>query len=296
MEFSFPHYLLSKQSVDDRALNRHVLDELRQRIPTRPVRVIEIGAGIGTMLRRLLRMNLLAHAEYVMVEQMSDNIESASEWIPKWGAEAGLSVRPTGSAGWRLFDNTRDVQVQLEHADLFDFARVNKTPADLLLAHAVLDLLPLPASMQQLLALTGNLAWLTMNFDGLTTLEPVVNAELDSRIERLYHASMDARPTGGDSRSGRHLFEHVRQLGARVLAAGSSDWVVHSVGGRYPEDEAYFLQCILHFLEESLAGQAELDVAAFSAWLEERRRQIASGVLVLIAHQMDLLVKAPTPD
>jgi len=59
MEYSFPRYLLSKQSVDDRALNRVVLDALRANLPAEPVRIIEVGAGIGTMLARLVRGNIV---------------------------------------------------------------------------------------------------------------------------------------------------------------------------------------------------------------------------------------------
>jgi hypothetical protein len=102
---------------------------------------------------------------------------------------------------------------------------------------------------------------------------------------------MDARPTGGDSRAGRHLFSHLQMAGAQVLAAGASDWVVHSVNGKYPADEAYFLHFILHFFEESLTGHPELNAAAFANWIKERRAQIERGELVYIAHQMDFLAK-----
>src|SRR5438046_3193087 len=95
------------------------------------------------------------------------------------------------------------------------------------------------------------LAWLTINFDGVTTLEPTIDATLDAHIERLYHSTMDTRPTGGDSQSGRHLFGHLRGGGAEILAAGPSDWVVFARDGRYPADEAYFLHFILHFFEDS---------------------------------------------
>jgi hypothetical protein len=67
--------------------------------------------------------------------------------------------------------------------------------------------------------------------------------------------------------------------------------VVHAVGRTYPDDEAYFLHCILHFFEESLRRNAELDAQAFAAWLMERRNQIARGELVYLAHQMDFLVQ-----
>lgn len=290
MEYSFPHYLLSKQSVDDRALNKDVLSALRANLPREPIRIIEVGAGIGTMLRRLVRWDVIRQCEYVMVDEMAENIEYASEWEKVWAEEAGLSVERSGSR-IRLFDEAHDIKIQLEQADVFEFIQKNKETADLLITHAFLDLLPMPESLPKLLSLTKGLAWLTVNFDGVTTFEPTIDAGLDAQIERLYHETMDRRATGGDSRSGRHLFEHLRNAGAEILAAGASDWVVHAKDGGYPDDEAYFLHFILHFFEESLTGHAELDAEVFADWLKKRRTQIERGELVYIAHQMDFLVK-----
>jgi hypothetical protein len=291
VEYSFSHYLLSKQSVDDRALNRHVLDALKANLPDQPIRIIEVGAGIGTMLARLVRWDVLTKAEYILVDEMAENIHTAWDWIPLWAGESALSVERSGENQLQVFDQTRDVRIRLERADVFDFIQKNKEPADLLIANAFLDLLPMPESMPKLLTLTKSLAWLTINFDGVTSLEPTIDAALDERIERLYHATMDSRATGGDSRAGRHLFGHLREAGADVLAAGASDWVVHSVNGKYVEDEAYFLHFILRFFEESLTGHAELDAAEFADWLQKRRAQIERGELVYIAHQMDFLAK-----
>jgi hypothetical protein len=64
-----------------------------------------------------------------------------------------------------------------------------------------------------------------------------------------------------DSMTGRHLFQHLRQLGASILAAGASDWVVHAGPSGYPDDEAYFLRHILHTVDEELKPRAELDRA-----------------------------------
>jgi len=293
MEYSFPHYLLSKQSVDDRALNRVVLDSLKAHLPQEPIRIIEVGAGIGTMLRRLMRRDVVRQAEYVLVDEMAENVEYASAWIPQWAEESGFgwerSERLFGQL--RVFDEARDVRIQLVRADVFDFVERNKEPADLLIANALLDLLPMPESLSKLMPLTNSLAWLTINFDGVTTFMPRIDAALDEKIERLYHETMDTRPTGGDSKSGRNLFGHLRSAGAEILAAGASDWVAHTVDGKYPDDEAYFLKFILKFLEESLAGHPGLNGDAFAHWLQERRAQIERGDLVYIAHQMDFLAR-----
>ena len=190
-----------------------------------------------------------------------------------------------------MFDGSHDIQVHLEQADAFDFIQKNNEPADLLIAHAFLDLLPMPESLRKLLTLTDDLAWLTINFDGMTIFEPTIDSSLDEQIERLYHKTMDERPSGGDSKSGRHLFGHLQSVGAEILAAGASDWVVHAVNGKYPDDEAYFLNFILHFFDELLTGHAELDAESFAHWLDERRSQIERGKLTYIAHQMDFLAK-----
>ena len=293
MDYSFPHYLLAKQSVDERALNRQVYQALMDSLPPGPIRIVEAGAGIGTMLARLVRWGFLQQAEYVAVEEMAANVEFARTWIPSWAAENQLQVEWTGPSQLRIFDRQREVLLTLAQGDVFDFIRTEPPRSDLLIAHALMDLLKLPESLPEIFRLVkpGGLAWLTVNFDGITALEPSIDPALDSKIEQLYHRSMDQRTTGGDSRTGRHLFGHLRSVGARILAAGASDWVVHAPDGRYPEDEAYFLEFILHFFEGSLIGYPDLDAAALRGWLAERRAQIERGELVYIAHQLDFVIR-----
>ena len=114
---------------------------------------------------------------------------------------------------------------------------------------------------------------------------------------RLYHASMDLRARNGlgagDSKTGRHLLQHLPQSGATILEAGSSDWVVWPRDGRYPEDESYFLHHIVHTIDAELSAHPELDAAAFRAWVEARHAQVERGELVYIAHQLDVLGRAP---
>ena len=291
MKYSFPHYLLSKQSVDDRALNKDVFNALKANLPQQPIRIIEVGAGIGTMLRRLIRWDVIRQCEYVMVDEMAENIEYAAEWVKVWAEESGLNVVRSEGNQVRVYNETHDVQIQFEQADVFDFIQKNKKTADLLIAHAFLDLLPMPEALPKLLSLTNGLAWFTLNFDGVTTFEPIIDVELDAKIERLYHETMDNRATGGDSKSGRHLFEHLRNAGTEILEAGASDWVVYAKNEKYVDDESYFLQFILHFFEGSLGGHKNLDEGKFTGWINKRREQIERGELVYIAHQTDFLVR-----
>ena len=293
MDFSFPRYLLAKQTVDDRALNRHVYETLISRMPSEPINVIDVGAGIGTMAARLLRWGLLTRANYTVVDSMQENIDFAQAWLLRWADENHFRWDQSEKNRLRLFDDTRNLNITFVCADMFDFIQTGPDKSDLLIAHAFLDLLPMPESLSKLFSLlkSEGLAWLTLNFDGVTTFQPVINPALDAKIEQLYHQTMDERPSGGDSQSGRHLFAYLKEAGANILAAGSSDWVVYPHDGHYPADEAYFLQFILNFFEQSLTGRHDLNPYAFNSWLSERHAQIDRAELVYIAHQMDFLVQ-----
>ena len=121
MKYSFPRYLLSKQSVDDRALNKDVLAALKANLPEEPLTIIEVGGGIGTMLARLLRWDVIAHVDYTLVDEMLENIEFARAWLPKWAEENGFESKEISTNELRIFDAQRDVSVKLVQADVFDF-------------------------------------------------------------------------------------------------------------------------------------------------------------------------------
>ena len=284
--------------MDDRALNRTVLAALQANLPGAAIDIVEVGAGIGTMLGRLLRWNILpVSIDYTLVDEMSENIAYARRWLPEAVAQNGLAAESLADGSLRLSAPAGLVQAHFVQSDVFDYILSAPPCADLLIAHAFLDLLPLPASLVKLFALLkpGGLAWLTINFAGMTTFEPVIDSALDALIERLFHKTMDERITNGvrsgDSRTGSHLFGYLQQAGATILSAGASDWLVYPQQGRYPTDEAAFLRFILHFFESSLTGHPELNQARFTRWLRLRRAQVERGELVYIAHQLDFLVR-----
>jgi hypothetical protein len=150
-----------------------------------------------------------------------------------------------------------------------------------------------PATPPHLFALLrpGGSFYFTLNFDGATILEPAVDAPLEDLIQDLYHRTMDGRQTdgrpSGDSRTGRYLFAQLRAAGARLLAAGSSDWVVFPGKNGYPDDEAYFLHFIIDTIGRALHDHPDLDPARFNRWVARRHAQIEAGELVYIAHQLD---------
>lgn len=318
--FSFTRYLAAKSSVDDRALNRRVWGTLvgavRARPRGAPLRVLEVGGGIGTMVERLVEWGLLApidpdgrrgrtgrsakQASITMLDVDVDNVAEARRRLRRWATEREFGVDDGGEQ--RLLFRRADLALalELEAIDLLDFAtRERGRFWDLLLAHAVLDDVDIAATLAALLPLLerGGLFYFSITFDGTTTFQPEIDRALDDQIETLYHRAMDrrelGRPRTGGSRAGRRLFHLARGVGAEVLDMGASDWVVFPRSDGYAADEAYFLHYIVHTMEDALSGHPELDPERFADWIALRHAQIEGNELVYIAHQLDLLGRVP---
>ena len=71
--YSLLRYLAAKKSVDDRALNwqvwQHLVAALPRATPQQPLRILEVGAGIGSMVERLLAGDVLTHATYTAIDK-----------------------------------------------------------------------------------------------------------------------------------------------------------------------------------------------------------------------------------
>ena len=300
-EYPFTRYLSAKKTVDDRALNKTVWQSLDGAVGSRvnhgDLKVLEIGSGIGTMVERVLDWGLLGRASYTALDAMPENIAEAASRLPVWAQEHGYEVGTSEPQTFRVARKKQDVTVRFEIADVFDFIAANRGQRqwDLLIANAFLDLIDIPSTLPDILTLLApeGLFHFTITFDGATILQPEIDAAFDARIEALYHETMDKRmirgKPSGDSRTGRHLFEHLRSMGAEMLAAGSSDWVVFSGATGYPGDEEFFMHFIVHTIGSALENHPELDREKLSQWVQTRHRQIEERSLVYIAHQLDFL-------
>jgi SAM-dependent methyltransferase len=299
--YNFTRYLAAKKNIDDRALNRHVWNSLRQALPAAtqetPLRVLEIGAGIGTMIERVLEQNLLTHAIYTALDAEAENINESRRRMAQWAISQRFAITDEGPNRVRLHRGNQNILVILETIDLFDFIarEQNRRAWDLLIAHAFVDLVDVPSTLPALLALLkpGGLFYFTLVFDGSTILQPEIDPSFDAYLERLYHQTMDTRQVNGqlsgDSQTGRHLFQHLHSVGAGLLAAGSSDWVVYPGPTGYPADEAYFLHFIIHTMRNALIGHPDLIPDQLTTWIAQRHAQIETEQLVYIAHQLDFL-------
>jgi SAM-dependent methyltransferase len=297
----FIRYLAAKQPLDDRSLNRHVWDTLMQAVRDRPnpapLRVLEVGCGIGTMLERLLDWGLLIRGAYTGIDAEAEFIRAARQRCRGYTAERHTGLFEDADGAMVLRPPGAEVRVTLKAADLFDFMdrEGGKSTWDLLVAHAVLDLIDLPTALPRLLSLAADrgLFYFTLNFDGATIFAPPIDPDLDHCIEVLYHRTMDTRlcrgRPSGSSVTGRRLFRLLQEAGARVAAAGSSDWVVFPGPEGYPGDEAFFLHFIIDTIGRALHGHPELDGGRLQAWIAQRHRQIDAQELIYVAHQLDVM-------
>ena len=304
-EYSFTRYLAAKKSVDDRALNRQVLhvmgDSLQRLSKERPLKVLEIGAGIGTMIERMIEWDLLNDVEYTAIDSESENIESSRQRLLDWAALNRMQIVEKGYE-LQLSSNTADVLVKLLDIDLFDFLELNQGHGtwDLLVAHAFLDLVDVPSTLPKIFNFTrnGGLFYFSINYDGLTVLQPDIDREFDELVLELYHRTMEHRMRDdhqyGDRHTGRHLLQNINAFGGQILASGSSDWVVYPGSSGYNHDEAYFLHFIIHTIYRALENHAELDDQRFEDWIRFRHDQIDRQELVYIAHQLDYFGICPT--
>jgi SAM-dependent methyltransferase len=305
--YSFARYLSAKQSVDDRALNQHVWQSLAAALPhatlEQPLRILEVGAGLGATVERLYAGGMLTNALYTAIDIEPTLIAEARHRLLQWASEQGLQVQQDSQAPLHMQRPGRDIRVTTEAIDLFRFIarEQGQRTWDLLIAQALLDLVDVPTTLPALLSLLrpGGLLYCPITFDGSTIFQPEIDPEFDAAIEACYHQTMDQRliagKSSGDSRTGRHLFAHFQATGTEILAAGSSDWVVFAGANGYPADEAYFLHFIVHTIHTALTGYPALDAERFTAWIAQRHAQVEQGTLVYMAHQLDVLGRVPAP-
>jgi hypothetical protein len=296
-EYSFARYLAVKKSIDDRSLNCHVLNTLLQSLQKsphdKPFRILEVGAGIGTMIERILDWNLHEHIIYTAIDAQAENKIRALDRLQVWAARNRIQLEI--NSDWILIGINRHIEIKFEIGDFYDFASHENGKWDLIIANAFLDLMDISSALNLMLKLTekGSLFYFTINFDGLTILEPTIDKEIDELIINLYHQTMDKRlingKRSGDSQAGRHLFSLLKEAGMQIFDSGASDWVIFPGQKGYSQDEAYFLHFILNTIQQALEGSSHIDSAILDNWISKRHNQVDNNVLIYVAHQLDFV-------
>ncbi|MGZ4851242.1 MAG: hypothetical protein ACXV2C_07680 [Candidatus Bathyarchaeia archaeon] len=259
------------------------------------MRILEVGSGIGTMIERLLNSGLLENAIYTAIEARKENKIHASERLQTWASSHDHRFVEVSPDDWELLGTNRRIEMLFKNEDFFDFASRERDKWDLIIANAFLDLVNNPVALYLMgkLLEKGSIFYFTINFDGMTILEPVIDKEIDELILKQYHRTMDERLVNGmcsgDSLAGRHLFTYLKEVGMQILNSGASDWVIFAKQNGYTQDEAYFLHFMLHNIQEALENNAELDAGLLNDWISKRHDQVENNELIYIAHQIDFV-------
>ena len=288
--FDFVDYLEAKKTVDDRALNRMVLENMHRSLQKiTDLQIVEIAAGIGTMFERLVEWNLLPNANYTMVDVNERYVLYAQQRIKDWAQRSGFCVNVYEN---RLTLEKEDMKFEVDFcvADAKEFLEQTHKKWDLVIAHAFLDLVNVETLLPVLFSALKpqGFFYFSINFDAETIFLPHIDKDFERRIIFDYHRVMDEQKTNGQKVSGtkvgRNLFSYLQNAGARIVASGSSDWVVFPKEGGYTDREDYFLRCILDTVSQTLRNQVDYDI---DSWLATRYQQITDRKLVYIAHQLD---------
>lgn len=302
-DYPYSRYLAAKKQVDDRALNQNVWRALAEEVSAlhldRHVRVLEVGAGIGTMVERVVDRGLLRAGEYTLVEKDLGNLAEVVPRLGQWSRARGFTLHWQDSRNGRLEMPAGALKLALAPADVYDFvARTeNSGRWDLLIAHAFMDLVDMALILPGLCTLLApaGLLYLSLNYDGETIFLPPLPG--DPLVLALYNRSMDqrsphGRPPSEHCKTGRRLFLELARAGASLIAAGSSDWLVFPKDGNYSEDEKFFLQCIVHTIARELRNHPALPCGDLDKWVAGRLAQIEAGELIYSAKQFDFLARA----
>lgn len=286
--FDYARYLAIKKGIDDASLNPEVWKRLAHFLEKRqtgePVQILEIGAGIGTMIQRLLEAGLLKNAMYTAIEAASDFKPAAEEALEEWCAQHSgtFSSHPEM---WRMESDAGDLRIKWQTGDILQMVDdIPPATYDLIIGHAVIDLLPVPLVLPRILdrLKSGAAFYFSLNYAGKTVFEP--SHPRDGEIIRAYHHDMDWRfpeLTWQASRTGLHLGEWLEAAGHAVVVNGSSDWSLRSANTA-DEAKRYFMANILDTIEQALAG-----IQGVSDWVNERRSQLAAGELHYFAANQD---------
>jgi spermidine synthase len=118
-------YLAAKKSVDDRALNWQVWQRLVAALPLatpqQPLRILEVGAGIGSMVERLVAGDLLTHATYTAIDQAPTLLAEACRHLRQWARERGFQVDENRQGQLHVRRAEQHITIETETIDVAHF-------------------------------------------------------------------------------------------------------------------------------------------------------------------------------
>jgi SAM-dependent methyltransferase len=301
---SFQTYLEQKRPIDERSFDPDVWREARRRLLTTDlVRVLDVGTGTGTMARRLMAAWDADGAETATFRLTGVDLEERSLAEARARTKGllerlgyGIALCGHGGKGRRT---GRTVFYEYEQLDALSLGSLGAR-FDLVTAHAVLDLLPLDAALQAVVAVLAprGALYTTINYDGSTQFLPSSsNPTFERELLAWYNKTMDDRRVGGmvtgGSRCGSNMIAAAERAGLKVAVVGSSDWHVKPGSNGYLESEHGLLKSLVWMVYVEGRRSPHWECRLVDHWLAERMAQIENGVLALRVVQTDMLAVLP---
>jgi SAM-dependent methyltransferase len=173
--------------------------------------------------------------------------------------------------------------------------------ADLVLGHALADLLPLDRLAARVAALLrpGGLAHLALTYDGLTACASTVglyeiDPTLDERIISAFHRQMDRPrehlPSFGGSTAGRRLAPVLVAAGLEILVDAPSIWQVRASDG---VGSHAVLSRLIQYVVETVSTDGMVLAPDLVAWAAGRRAALSAGTLEAQVGHRDVLARRP---
>lgn len=297
----FATFLAAKRGVDDRSINPEVWDRFARTMRERTrdtqdsVRIVDVGAGVGTMAVRLAQdLELSGEITYSGIEREADLVAWGRERLPGWLEDVGYDVATEGERVIAYPKDDRTTQTSWRVSLAVGDAFCHDGAADVVIAAAFLDIVDTEPALDRLAELLRphGLLYVPLTFNGETRFTPPI--EDDDRIERAYHRHMNlVRSTPGGSRAGRNVLRHARKMDLKLLASGNADWIIRPGEHGYRAGEATVLAHLLDTIADALEEDPDprLTGAARETWIARRREQLARGELGVRIHHIDALFR-----
>lgn len=301
-QYTHTHYLRAKASVDAQSLHVGVWDAFTAQLnriasSQDALTVLEVGAGIGTtaqwVLEAIYSLGADAEVRYIAVDKDETAMAEAKNALKDWGKKHETEIKSSKN-GIQVEGRKNSHIVQFISRDIFRYLEENEgLEADVVVAQAFLDLFNLEYILDILACRAKHLLYFPINFDGVTGFIPEVGS-IDDTVERAYHRSMERRETEngpiGGSKSGRRLLQCVIEADAlQLIEAGPSDWLIYPHNHEYTDSERYFIEYMLHTIEQELKSESEISSSELHQWIEQRREHLQQGKLTFMTHQLDIL-------
>ena len=249
-------YLDAKRALDDRSLNRDVLDRFAAELPPEP-EILEVGAGTATMVERLVDWGVIDGGRWVAVDAHEAALARGEE---------------------RIGSGVGGVDVELRVADAFEFAREAASAGrrfDAVVGCAFFDVVDAAPAVDAL-AEAAPIAYAPITYDGETRFAPP-DPDDDAVLDRYHRHMREFRPGGPDGAAS------LAREGT-VIAEGPSPWAID------PPYEAGERTVLAHLLDtvEDAVGETGYDAGD---WADRRREALRAGRLRYEAANRDLLVR-----